>query len=270
MAKTERFIATIALEDPAEVASDTLVAKLERMFPILENRITSVGAERAQPGSNLLKIDETIVTVIPVATPAPPDAFAQAIRTDRLWPEAQEELGRHQAILIVSHLGTFNDLAGAFDAAVCTTMIVMALLEMTPAIGLYWHAAETVTPADRAKELGIALARGELPLEIWTKMHWFRGPLESAGSQPAVGVLVAGLEPFVGRDLELLPSHADPQAVAQRAIDITTYLLHNGPVLKDGDTADVSDGAALTVKLAMSGHWPRPLPVFQITERTKQ
>jgi hypothetical protein len=41
-------------------------------------------------------------------------------------------------------------------------------------------------------------------------------------------------------------------------------------VLKDGDTADVSDGAALTVKLAMSGHWPRPLPVFQITERVKQ
>src|SRR3569623_844092 len=237
MARTERFIATIALEEAAEVSSDVLVAKLERMFPILENRITSVGAERAQPGTHLLKIDDTIITVIPVATPAPPDAFAQAIRTDRLWSEAQEELGRHKAILIVSHLGTFNDLAGAFDKAVCATMVVMGLLELTPAIGLYWHAAETVPSAERAKELGLALAKGELPLEIWTKMHWFRGPLDSAGGQPAVGVLNVGLEPFVGRGLELLPSPVDPMAVAARAIDITTYQLHNGPELKDDASA---------------------------------
>jgi hypothetical protein len=268
MAQTDKFIATLALERPTEVSTEALVAKMEALFPILRGRVTSLGKEASTPGSNLLRIDETILTVIPVAAPAPPDAFEVAIKTDKLWPEAEVELSRHQAVVIVSHLGRFNDFAGAQNAAICVTMVVTAMLDLTPSIGLYWHAAETVVPTARAREQGLALGRGDLPLEIWTKMLWFRGPPDKTSTKISVGVLTVGLEAFVGRDLELPASDAEPSTTARRAIDLSTYLLQHGPVLKDGETTGMSDGETLQVRYGTTSFCSPPRAVIQARSKS--
>jgi hypothetical protein len=267
MALTDKFIATLALERPAEVSTDALVTKLQALFPILHGRAVSLGQEASEPGSNILKIDETILTVIPVAAPAPPDAFEVAIKTDKLWPEAQAELSRHRAVVVVSHLGKFDDFAGAMNAAICVTMVVTAMLDLMPSIGLYWHAAETVVPAARAKEQGLALGRGELPLEIWTKSHWFRAPPDKTSAKISVGVLTVGLEAFVGRDLELPASDADPSTTAKRVTALCTYLLQHGPVLKDGETAGMSDGETLQVRYGTTSFSSPPRAVIQVRSK---
>jgi hypothetical protein len=106
-----RFVATLVLPSPSDVATNSLVKKIQELFPILERRVTSLGSDARKPGSNLLKIDETILTVIPVAMSAPPGSFERALRTEKMWPEARQEFARHKAITIISTLNTFSGAA---------------------------------------------------------------------------------------------------------------------------------------------------------------
>lgn len=260
----DRFIATLALKAPTEVAMDQVVAKMQELFPLLRGRVSSLGAQSGKAGSSVIRIDDTILTVIPFDVPAPPGSFDIALATEKLWPEAATELARHKAIVVVSHMGTFSDYAGAMNGALCVTMTVAALNELLPVIGLYWHESGTLCPATKVREEGLGLARAELPTEIWLKMHLFRGePDPAMGGRPPVGIFVAGLKPFLGRELELVPSHRDVMATTKGAVDLSSYLLKKGPVLKDGDTATI--GAKETVQVRHSNsQYSRQKPAIQI------
>lgn len=232
----------------------------------MKGRVKSLGADASKPGSNLLKIDETILTVIPVAAPAPPGSFDRAIRTEKMWPEAGQEFGRHKAVVIVSTLRAFSDFAGAMDAALCVTMTITALNDLMPVIGLYWHSSETLCSSASVREMGLALGRAELPIGIWLKMHLFRGePEPQMGGKPPVGMLVIGLRPFVGRELELVPSHRDVMTTTNGAIDLATYLLKKGPVLKEGHTATIGNSKNVRISYGMSRYSPN-VSVIQIEE----
>jgi ATP-dependent phosphoenolpyruvate carboxykinase len=117
----DRFIATLALEAPTEVAMDRVVAKMQEVFPLLRGRVSSLGAQSGKLGSSVIRIDDTILTVIPFDVPAPPGSFNTAVATEKLWPEAATELARHKAIVVVSHMGTISDYAGAMNGALCLT-----------------------------------------------------------------------------------------------------------------------------------------------------
>jgi hypothetical protein len=260
----DRFIATLALAAPAEVATDRLVAKMQELFAVVRGRVSSIGVRPGKPDSNLIRIDETILTIIPFDVPAPPGSFNRALATEKLWPEAATALARHKAFVVVSHMGTFSDYAGAMNGALCVTMTVAALNELIPVIGLYWHESETLCPAARVREECLGLARAELPTEVWLKMHLFRGePDPEMGGRPPVGIFVAGLKPFVGRELELVPSHRDLIATTKGAVDLSSYLLTKGPVLKDGDTATIGGTEIVQVRYGIS-QYSRQKPVIRI------
>jgi hypothetical protein len=95
-------------------------------------------------------------------------------------------------------------------------------------------------------------------------MHPFRGePDPQMNGRPPVGMLVIGLRPFVGRELEMLPSHRDVVVTTKRAIDLSTYMLKSGLILKDGDTATIGGGENVIVRYSMSRYSPA-IPVIQI------
>jgi hypothetical protein len=260
----DRFIATLALEAPTEMAMDRLVAKMQELFPLLRGRVSSLGTPSGKLGSSVIRIDDTILTVLPFDVPAPPGSFNIALATEKLWPEAAKELARHKAIVVVSHMGTFSDYAGAMNGALCVTMAVTALTELSPVIGLYWHESGTLCPATKVREQGRGLARAELPTEIWLKMHLFRGePDPEMGGRPPVGIFVAGLKPFLGRELELVPSYRDLMATTKGAVDLSSYLLKKGPVLKDGDTATIGGTETVQVRYSAS-QYSRQKPAIRI------
>lgn len=260
----DRFIATLALEGHTEVLMDRVVAKMQELFPLLRGRVSSIGGPSGKLGSSVIKIDSTIVTVVPFDVPAPPGSFDIALVTEKLWPEAKAELARHKAIVVVSHMGTFSDYAGAMNGALCVTMTVAALNELLPVIGLYWHESGTLCPATKVREQVRGLARAELPTEIWLKMHLFRGePDPKMGGRPPVGIFVAGLKPFVGRELELVPSYRDLRETTKGAINISSYLLSKGPVLKDGDTTTIGGTETVQVRHSTS-QYSRQKPAIRI------
>jgi hypothetical protein len=260
----DRFIATLALEAHTEVAMDRVVAKMQELFPLLRGRVSSIGGPSGTLGSSVIKIDSTILTVIPFDVPVPPGSFNTALATEKLWPEAAKELARHKAIVVVSHMDTFSDCAGAMNGALCVTMAVTALNELLPVIGLYWHESGTLCPAAKVREQGLGLARAELPTEIWLKMHLFRGePDPEMGGGPPVGIFVAGLKPFVGRELELVPSYRHLRETTKGAIELSSYLLQGGPVLKEGGTASIGGTETVQVRHGMS-QYSRQKPAIRI------
>ena len=143
-------------------------------------------------------------------------------------------------------------------------MTIAALNELMPVIGLYWHASETLCSATKVREQSQGLVRAKLPTEIWLKMHLFRSePDPERGGRPPVGIFVAGLKPFLGRELELVPSHRDLMATTQGAIDLSSYLLQKGSVLKDGDTATVGGKEIVQIRHSTS-QYSRQKPAIQV------
>ena len=121
----DRFIATLALKAPTEVAMDRVVAKMQELFPLLRGRVSSLGTQSGKLGSSVIRIDDTILTVLPFDVPAPPGSFARALATEKLWPDAAMELARHKAIV-----GYVLRLCGRDERALCVTMTVTALNEL--------------------------------------------------------------------------------------------------------------------------------------------
>jgi hypothetical protein len=76
-----------------------------------------------------------------------------------------------------------------------------------------------------------------------------------------VGVVTQGLAPFVDRELEFTAPAPQLRALLDRAFGLSTYLIQNGPVLKDGSSFGVSETERISVRFVESKAFPG-LPVI--------
>jgi hypothetical protein len=96
-----------------------------------------------------------------------------------------------------------------------------------------------------------------LPISLWVSQHSFSD--EKTGG---VGVLTQGLAAFVGRELELVATGLDLKTLLDRAFGLTTYLVQNGSVLKDGSMFGTSETERIAVNLRVSSR----LPVYRSSQ----
>lgn len=263
---TDRFIAMLALERPAAAGADQLAAQIKRQFPnaVPAGKSVEVRSSQAAPdGPIIMDLGGTLITVLFIDKPIPEEALSNAIRVDRMWPEAAQRLATHRAHAIVATLSEAEGFEQARTGAQTVTLAAAALCALMPTIGVYWDAGDTVVEASRFRESAQAMTQGRIPADMWIQFLWLDGPKTPAGER-TLAVVTTGLAPFVGREIEFQPAPLPPAVIAERVLGTIVYLLMNGPVLNDGDTLGVSESERIRTRHRPSGQRPN-LPIMALS-----
>ena len=234
----ERIMAFIALRAPAEPDGDALAASVKARFADRLN--IPVSAMPGQSGALLLDMGGTMVTVMTIDRPPPLDAYQRALQTNRRWPEAGTAMQAHQAHLIVATLSEVDGHAEALHGSVCVSLVAAALAEATPAEAVVWTSGDALTRAETFVSEIEGLVGGQTPVLPWISLDVYKGP-DAPGGAATFTMYTNGLRVFVGRELEMAPTAAEPGDLAMRMIGTCQYLIVNGLVLADGDTLGVSE-----------------------------
>jgi Domain of unknown function (DUF4261) len=129
---------------------------------------------------------------------------------------------------------------------------VAALTELAPAIAVVWTNGNALTEAKEFQSAARNLADRKLPVLAWMSVAVFDGPPAKTGAR-TTAMYTTGLAPFVGREIEFLPSTWPPTQIADRAIGTAQYLMERGPVIKDGETLGTSRCEKVRISLVAAG-----------------
>lgn len=202
------------------------------------------------------------LSVLLVEQPLPRDAYERALSLDRVWPAAAEAMQRQRAHAIVGMVDAAEDHGGALEGAACATLVAAALATLLPALAVIWAAGATITDPPRFVESAKGLARRQLPSDLWVSLAFLDGPPSATGER-TLAVLTTGLQPFVGREIEFLPTALSPYELARRVIGLGQYLIQSGPVIRDGETVGITETERIRVRFADGQR--RGVPVMALT-----
>ena len=262
----DRFIAMLMLSESATPDPEAILAEFQRRVPNFPSEVEVVDAPDggSKPGSALLfKVDDLLLSVVPVDKPLPAGTLDDAIAADRMWPDARDKLSAHKAHVIVGAITEATDYASAINIAGLVTAFAATITAMTPTIGVYWSNGKTITEKSRFLEVADGFFAGQPPATVWVQLLWLDGPPTSEG-EPTFAVVTTGLQPFVGYEIEFLPAPLRPRTIAERMFGTVIYLLSKGPVLKDGDSLGVSAEECIRIAFANRGQRPG-VPVIKLT-----
>jgi hypothetical protein len=176
------------------------------------------------------------------------------------WPQAWESLKGHKAHMIVS-------ASGEIDPRTKTKLLghlAAAAVETSPsAIGVHWARADVLWPA-KALPLMVP-ARGEdlpLPLRVAVKLS---RDVDERTKRPSgtISGMTKGLAAFGLMEIETRGYSRNPQTLNGILLDLASYLIESGPVLKDGDTIGPDEATKIVVRHEQSS-FVRELGVYRL------
>lgn len=173
--------------------------------------------------------------------PIPGGELEGPAATSWLWPRAPDEIERVNAHVVAWVSGDGPPL----DAHRHLTRLVVAVMRATDALGVYWGAAGQLIRADVFD--GIAHEHEDVnpPVMLWVG---FRGFVEGGRSS----LFTVGLSEFGLMEFEIAPWDKQVGELREFAMNIATYLIHEGPVLGDGHTVGGSEEERILVRHAPS------------------
>lgn len=147
--------------------------------------------------------------------------------TSILWPSAAAELKAHAAHIIVTVAADLNPVEIARQLTIATASVVRAC---PAALGVYWGSAPLLVP----RQLFIDFAEKVLPhgppLRIWVD---FRVGMQGNNFS---GGFTSGLVALGCMEIEVEESPEKPSELRERLVELATYVVEKGPVIKDGDS----------------------------------
>lgn len=164
------------------------------------------------------------------------------------WPEAANVCARHQAQMIFGFKAKQTHPPNAAKALTAVAGAVAALCPETVLAGL-WDVnvvnSAAVWISDSAR---IFKPFPDYPFHLWVSHH----PYQDAKREGGMVVVSRGLARFVGREVEVSGPAANYKMLVDRAYGLTSYLLHHGAKVKNGDTVGISATERLRVTLQIS------------------
>lgn len=222
MSEITPMIAIVLLRDEKPIPVSAIEEELRDRYPELEPSVT---CDDENTPSFDLKDGQLILGQMPA--PYPWSELERPCATSLLWKDAPTEVRAHGAHLIVSVLSSIDLVEKAILLTQCTATVLAAC---EAAMGVYWVNASLVVP----KKIFIEFAERVLPhgppLDIWVdfRVGW-RTPSTSNG-------FTQGMEALGHMELEALEMPEKPAELRERLQDLASYLLQNGPVIRDGHT----------------------------------
>ncbi len=248
-----RLTAVILLSEPAaSLPAGRIVASFRY------RRIAKIDPARRKPGNPLLiRFMELPYSIRHLDHPVPGGVIEAAAAQAIWWPEAGKAIRPHTAHLVIAPAepADENSNGDAFTVAWTLTEIAAAVVAAMPsAIAVHWPTSGVLQPAARMA----GFVGANTYHRLWLKPRLFDGPGR------AVGVVLRGLDAFVGHDLVMEPTTAlPPEDLVRWAIHVADLLMRQSPVFRDGDTAGISPTERIHVRL---GAWPGlPGSVYRLT-----
>jgi hypothetical protein len=243
---SDRFLALLPLAEARFPSASQIATATNALMPELA-AAPAVAKTPANSPSVLLQVGKSIIVLMFIDRPLPPDALFTAFATERLWPTAKSEVAPHKAHVVASVMNMPETFAERREAAVHLTAVLGALCRTAPVIGVNWSDAETITKAALLPDWVLQVRQGKWPIHLWAQFIWFGGQTDAQGRR-MLGILTRGLRTFVGREIEFEPVALPPETVYDRVCGVVSYLLTQGMVLKDGDSVGISAREKIRVR----------------------
>jgi hypothetical protein len=261
--KGNRFRATLFLKETTKIDSKALVKRIERTFPEFKGKLIDLGPFQDMITYGIQMRDVTITVSVKNA-PGPSERFNAAAASAGAWPNATREIAAHKAVVEVSHYRDAEGLSEVIKAAKVVSLISLTLAEVLPTIGLHWATSDAMLPTRLLSEL----EDDDLPMSLWFRLFWFHETADPAqAALPLTGVTVRGLEPFLGWELEVLPSAHDALILEDAISKLCRSVLGPGGSLLQyvGQTIPLTEAIKMPLRHGLSRNIPN-LPVLQLGE----
>ncbi len=234
------FTAFVALGDADEV----LDGPLRRCFAGVAPN-SSLILERCAAGDALqafrVSIDGQDFVMALFEGPIPQIELNFAIKKSLFWPDAGLEMRPHNAFLVIcaAERQERHGLARAQSTAL--TRFLAALVEVVPAIGVYWRGGETCSPPQRLADAPMQIKQGKWPVDVWIGYQLFRRDAIAAVDEPqVVGMQTRGAAAYLGFELEIPPYEVTELKEPLRILyNAAGYLMNYGDVIRDGQVVEV-------------------------------
>ncbi|QDP25974.1 hypothetical protein [Bradyrhizobium cosmicum] len=220
-------VAYILLEDARLPNERALIETLRVRHPGLRWDSFPAAASNDIDGPMFIRVDDHLMTILLMPAPMPYDQQMWQ-RASWVWPEAFHAAGRHRAHLVVSTMGSAENIAetkalGFAENARLTTAFVGAVLEALPGcLGVVWGGQVGRSPEEWLEQSPRAFDPfPDHPYTLWMEIvHFVSGK--------TIGAYTTGLSSFIGREIEFEVDGLDQRGVTVRVANASSYLIANG------------------------------------------
>ena len=226
------IMATLLLDRPADVDYRLLA---QRVGELLELNLKL--AEVHKPGFPMILVaDDAMITGMRIDAPYPAPLSSVA-QFAYWWPNAATEAARSTShVLVVCNWPKYSRL----DAHVRHLILVRELVEQLPVIGVLWGSA--LVQADKFKgEFAHMQKNNVVPFSLWVLIQFSK--------QPNGNTLISTLGM---RDFEQMEIETESALPFDQTFDLVrkfgSYILVNGPVVKDGETMGLTAEQRIKVR----------------------
>jgi hypothetical protein len=166
-----------------------------------------------------------------------PDPLDQPARFAYWWPDAKNDIARHKSHLMVfCSWSKFTRL----DAHMNHSVLVYELVQQLPVIGVLWG-GNALMPAGIFKGEFQNTQTGVIPFSLWVLIQFSK--------QPNGNILISTLGM---RDFEQMEIETESTLPLDQTFDLVrkfgSYILVNGPIVKDGQTIGLTADQRIKVR----------------------
>lgn len=210
-----------------------------------------------------LDVDGVAVMVIYTGKPIAEDIVTN-LAQNLLESEATPTAHRDQAVVTLLH-DDVEDHEATLRAASAILKVACVLAETDAATAVYWLPSEMLMSATFFAQVMEEMRDAEdVPSGVMIR---FVPYADGGGFEQRQGVAVLGLDRFIGRDIEFVPSALPLNRVIKSAFEMSDWLLRKGPVFEDGDTCGGSATEIIRIRHKDRGRIS-PHPVLESTIET--
>ncbi len=147
--------------------------------------------------------------------------------TSILWPNVTADLKEHAAHIVLTVTADLNPVEIARQLTRATAAVVRAC---PAALGVYWGSATLVIPRHIFIDFAEKVLPHGPPLHIWVD---FRVGMQGNNFS---GGFTSGMQALGCMEIEVQESPEKPSELRERLVELATYVVDKGPVIKDGDS----------------------------------
>ncbi len=227
----KQIMATLFLERLAPIDYKFLAEQVGKTLGV---NPATVGQDPNQP--MVLPVDGDVAFGLKMDFPYPaplqgPAQFAY------WWPNALSDIARNKAHLMVSCAWKTKS---RLDAHMCHLVLVRALMEQLPVIGVLW--GSSLVQTDTFKGEFAHAKKGGFPFSLWVLIQYSK--------QPNGNILIS----TVGmRDFDHMEIETESSLPLDRTFDLVrqfgSYILSTSPAIKDGDTISLEQQQQHKIKV---------------------
>jgi hypothetical protein len=186
-----------------------------------------------------------------------PDSVDTVAEFAHWWPNALSDIARSKAHFLISCSWRNHS---RLEAHMRQLILVRELIEQLPVIGVLW--GSSLTQTELFKEEFTSTQEDGLPFSLWVLIQYSK--------QPNGNLLIStlGMRDFEAMEIETESSLPFDETF-DLVRDVGSYILAEGPVIKDGDTIGLSEEQKIRVRHTRSFRTGDDTPVYWL-ELTKQ